>query len=74
MSAKRWATANCGYGDEEHVKLMRDGWEPFSVVAIPTMNQITREMSFAFVAFLKKEVSENEPEQRTSDSGLISGV
>lgn len=62
---KKWATATAVYGSEDHLKLMNDGWEPFSTMATPAgQNPITREIEMQVWVFFKKEKTDGILETR----------
>jgi hypothetical protein len=59
---EQWKTANALYGDSDHIKYMRDGYEPFAIIPVQSeISPITRQPALSFIVFLKKfEINDAE--------------
>jgi hypothetical protein len=70
----KWGMAQAEYGSEDHIRLMREGWEPLNVVTVHHTHQLSREVIISFLVFMKKQV-ENVDEGKSTkpSSGIIQG-
>lgn len=61
-ASPQWATMTAEYGSPEHVKHMRDNYEPFAVIPLAAgVNPITRQPEISFMVFMKKQIISEIP-------------